>query len=109
MWTLRLGALAVLLTVVGCSSSAVCEALVQGTHDEDARGAPCGVRSLVIDYRDCPDWLRGCTASDQRKIQAYAECLSRLPTCSPGMEEDWNDQRGACAVVFANLSPSCPS
>lgn len=109
MRALLRGALVVLVPAAGCGDSAVCDALVQGTHAADARGAPCGIHYPLLFHGDCPDWLRGCTDSDRAKVQAYGTCLSNLPVCSPETLQTWNDELAACASVFAGLSPSCPS
>ena len=109
MRTVRLGALGMLITAMGCGATPACEALVQGTHDETARGTPCGYGVRPIEPWECPDWLRGCTPSDQAKIQAYGICLSQLPSCSPETRETWLLADSGCVEQLYHLTPSCPS
>ncbi len=109
MRALLLGALVALVAAAGCGDSAACDALVQGTHDADARGAPCGRHYPLLFHGDCPDWLRGCTESDRENLQAYGTCLSNLPVCSPETLQTWFDELEACASISARMSPSCPS
>ena len=108
MRSFEIGAVTLLLITAGCGNGAACQALVQGTHDENSRGAACGHRSLVIDPPDCPEWLRGCTAADQQLLEAYGACLSRLPTCSPEIQEAWEQQVHDCAMgTTSEVSSTC--
>jgi len=93
---------------LGCGNPA-CDALAQGTSNESAQGQPCGLKRLVITHDECPDWLWGCTRSDHEKMQAYGECLSQLPTCSPQTLEQWTAREYACGLKVSEVSQSCGS
>ncbi len=55
----------------------------------------------------CERYVEQCTENDERRLNAYYDCVERVPTCEAGAEQDFLARLVACASNLNELSDAC--
>ena len=56
--------------------------------------------------KSCEAGLSKCSQDDQKAMENYADCLTKLPECVSGQSINWSLQRVSCLQAL-NISLSC--
>ena len=60
-----------------------------------------------FDGARCDESMKVCSEGEERALQAYFDCLDRLPVCTPETKPQFNEAVLACASGMQALSPGC--
>jgi len=95
------------LVLAGCGS--LCARADEAASAFTARAMPCGATAPTprFDRQACDHSMSACSAEDARRLDAYFDCLERLPTCDPGAPAAFSAAVLACADPMQGLSAGC--
>ena len=100
-------ALALLLTT-GCGVCSRGEVLNK-TFPE--RHAACFAQGTLpntpFNPKQCDASMKVCTRADETALNAYFNCLEKLPVCTEATKAAFNDKLLACATGMGQISEGC--
>lgn len=60
-----------------------------------------------LDRKACEASLRPCSAADLAALDAYFDCVERLPACAPETKDAWTTSLLECTAGMTTLSAGC--
>jgi hypothetical protein len=106
---MRRGVIIVALVATGCADVCTRAALESTAFQE--RHAACYARdtlpSPAFDAKACEASMGACTKADQQALQAYFDCLEKLPVCAEATKSAFNAEVLECAKGVTGLSAGC--
>lgn len=95
------------LALAGCGKTA-CDKAADGYYAYRSAGLGCAYTLSPIKIGDaCSVRNEKCTADDDKLLEAYGDCLSKVAKCEVGKEQDFADGETACYAEMSKLSDGC--
>jgi hypothetical protein len=100
-------ALAVTALLAGCGS--LCARADAAAKAFTAKAMPCEATtpSPRFDRQACEASMGQCSAQDAKTIDAYFDCLEKLPACDPAASAAFSAAVLACADPMQGVSAGC--
>ena len=95
------------LALTGCGNA--CDEMASATDVYITKASPClDDPPDAFNITQCDRTLDKCTDSEKEALSAYADCLSKLPECTPGSKGSFNDALTACALgIKGKVGDNC--
>ena len=99
----------VVIAASGCLDVCSRAELMNGAYPKRHRACfPEGaLGNAPFDGARCDESMKACSEGEERALQAYFDCLDRLPVCTPDTKPQFNEAVLACASGMQSLSPGC--
>jgi uncharacterized protein YceK len=103
----RCAALTVALLLAGCGS--LCARADAAAKTFTTKAMRCGATApkAAFDRQACEASMGQCSSQDTAIIDAYFDCLEKLPTCDPDAPATFSAAVLACANPMQGVSPGC--
>lgn len=88
------------MTLVGCGS--VCDDMLDATDTYQAKRSPCSNsgQAVVFNVTRCERNIDKCTAAEQDGLDEFADCLRKLPECTPSTKDTFDNAVRGCNLTF---------
>jgi hypothetical protein len=105
-WMLGVAAVAA-LALTGCGDT--CDDLADGFKVAEQKARPCSSGpSEAFNINQCDSNLNQCTDSEKQALADLANCLRKLPECTPGNTTPFENSLAACALgVSGKVGENC--
>ena len=97
------------MMLAGCGGS-VCEDVKDAFDSLGDKVGSCDVevdQSEAPSVEQCEEALDGCSESDKENLGKFADCISDIPDCEAGEEDDFLGAAFACAIASGGISEQC--
>jgi len=101
--------LALLLLLTSCAD--VCKRGETLSRTFPERNAACYAPDTLpfpaFDGKACTSSMTACTPTDRASLNAYFDCLEKLPACTKATRPEFNEKVLACAASLGQLTDGC--
>jgi hypothetical protein len=110
MKKLMMGAVvAVSMVMTGCTN--VCGDLESAAEALETKVKPClepGQTFESFNVNQCEDSLDNCSDSEKEALSDYADCIRKMPECTPATEQGFVNALAACSLTAdGKIGASC--
>lgn len=100
------------LALTGCGGS-LCEDMADAATDFAVKAKPCSSEVTSPTFTDeeikqCEESIdKTCTEPDKKALEAFVECIDKLPTCSTDNQNSFGLAALACVAEVEKVSEAC--